>query len=142
MRLWQQGKDLTWYSKESKNDQARKEEIRSIKEAEAEAMAELLGGGKKRKITGNVSQQELKTVLKREQEGYDDDGGGIGEEEDIKEVTKGLGFKSSGHLSIGEVELGDTEIIGAVNIPKDERKVEIKTEESIHPNLKKSAVQA
>ncbi|CAJ0833891.1 2768_t:CDS:2 [Entrophospora sp. SA101] len=36
--------------------------------------------------------------------------------------------------------LGDTEIIGAVNIPKDERKVEIKTEESIHPNLKKSAV--
>lgn len=51
------------------------------------------GGGKRRTITGNVSQQELKTVLKREQEGYDDDGGGIGEEEETKETTKGLGFK-------------------------------------------------
>jgi hypothetical protein len=39
---WQQGKDLTWYAKEGKQDESHIEEIKAIKEAEADVMAELL----------------------------------------------------------------------------------------------------
>lgn len=39
---WQQGKDLTWYAKEGKNADSHMEEIKALKEAEADVMAELL----------------------------------------------------------------------------------------------------
>jgi len=55
-------------------------------------MAEFLGAGKRRKVTGNVTQQELSKVLKREQEEDDDDE--ILKEAD-KDATKGLGYKST-----------------------------------------------
>ncbi|RHZ68897.1 hypothetical protein Glove_292g61 [Diversispora epigaea] len=106
---WQQGKDLNWYSKEGEQTQAQKDELRAIKEAEADVMAEFLGAGKKKVTTGNVTQQELSNVLKREQ---DDD-----EEvnENIKEATmdavKGLGFKSSGRILINEMIPGESEAI-------------------------------
>ncbi|CAG8719653.1 15608_t:CDS:2, partial [Acaulospora morrowiae] len=79
---WQQGKDLTWYSKEGKQNQARLDEIKAIKEAEADVMAEFLGAGKKKVVTGNVTHQELSNVLKREQD-YDEE-----DNEVLKEVTK------------------------------------------------------
>lgn len=43
---WQKGKDLTWYNKDSKDAEAqereRKEELRRIKEAEEDALAQAL----------------------------------------------------------------------------------------------------
>ncbi|CAG8437895.1 1360_t:CDS:2 [Funneliformis mosseae] len=92
---WQQGKDLTWYAKDGKQDDSRNEEIRAIKNAEADVMAELLGGGKRRVVTGNVTQQELSNVLKRQQDDEEDS-----LKEATQEVTKGF---SSGRLSISEM---------------------------------------
>ncbi|CAI2176634.1 15389_t:CDS:2 [Funneliformis geosporum] len=97
---WQQGKDLTWYAKDGKHDDSRNEEIRAIKNAEADVMAELLGGGKRRVVTGNVTQQELSNVLKRQQDEEEDS-----LKEATQEVTKGF---SSGRLSISEMVSEDT----------------------------------
>ncbi|GBC02693.1 hypothetical protein RclHR1_04760008 [Rhizophagus clarus] len=102
---WQQGKDLTWYAKEGNKDDSHMEEIRAIKEAESDVMAELLGGGKRRVVTGNVTQQELTNVLKKQQE--DEEGDDL--KETIQEVTKG--FKSSGRLSISEMVPDDTRLV-------------------------------
>jgi hypothetical protein len=88
---WQRGKDLTWYAKatptnaQDEKERMREEraaEIRRIKEAEEEALAEALGFKVQRKKE-EVSQEELARVLKSEE-----DAGAGGEVEDVK----GLGF--------------------------------------------------
>ncbi|CAG8433281.1 4162_t:CDS:2 [Diversispora eburnea] len=97
LHQWE-GKDLNWYSKEGEQTQAQKDELRAIKEAEADKVA-----------TGNVTQQELSNVLKREQDDDEEDN------ENIKEATmdaaKGLGFKSSGRILINEMIPGESEAI-------------------------------
>ncbi|KAG2135477.1 kinase phosphorylation protein-domain-containing protein [Suillus clintonianus] len=42
---WQKNKDVHWYNRDNKGDSEREEEIRKIKEAEAEALAAALGFG-------------------------------------------------------------------------------------------------
>ncbi|KAG9307755.1 hypothetical protein G9A89_023320 [Geosiphon pyriformis] len=98
---WQLGKDLTWYARDGKKDQAKLDEIKAIKEAEADVMAEFLGAGKRKVIKSNVTQQELNNVLKKEQEEDAEDDNNL-----IKvtqEASKGLGFRSSGRLALGEM---------------------------------------
>ncbi|KAJ1563616.1 hypothetical protein HK096_000201 [Nowakowskiella sp. JEL0078] len=83
---WQKNKDLLWYGKESRKEEEAKDlidEIRAIKEKEAEALAEALGytGGKKR--YSGVSTKELARVLSKEVGEFNADelnavGGGIG----------------------------------------------------------------
>ena len=69
---WQQGKDLTWYSKDNKPEAAdeerarRVEELRKIKEAEEDAMARALGQPVKirnREPEQEVSQEEVKRAV-------------------------------------------------------------------------------
>ncbi|KAF0441488.1 multiple myeloma tumor-associated protein 2-like [Gigaspora margarita] len=117
---WQKGKDLTWYSKDGKNDQEYNDEIKAIKDAEADVMAEFLGAGKRKKVTGNVTQQELSNVLKKEQEEDDDDE--ILKEAD-KDATKGLGYKSIGRSHIGEMIPNDSETIENGDILKNSEKM-------------------
>jgi hypothetical protein len=85
---WQKGKDLTWYAKATPTNAAdekarqkedRLAEIRKIKEAEEEALAEALGFKVQRKVkTEGVSQEELASALK---------------DEDVEvERAQGLGF--------------------------------------------------
>ncbi|CAG8546907.1 16941_t:CDS:2 [Cetraspora pellucida] len=114
------GRDLTWYSKDGKSEQAYIDEINAIKDAEADVMAELLGAGKRKKVTGNVTQQELSNVLKREQEEDDDD-----EilKEATKDATKGLGFKSFGRLHIDEMIPGDPEAIENGSVLKNDEQI-------------------
>lgn len=70
---WQKGKDLQWYAKAKPTSAEtqrleRQEEIRRIKEAEEEALAEALGFKVDRKVKpeGGVSQEELASALKDE----------------------------------------------------------------------------
>src|SRR5271154_249809 len=74
---WQKGKDLTWYAKATPTNAAdekarqkedRLAEIRKIKEAEEEALAEALGFKVERKVKNEgVSQEELASALKDEE---------------------------------------------------------------------------
>ncbi|CAG8476639.1 13552_t:CDS:10 [Acaulospora colombiana] len=95
-------KDLTWYSKEGKQNQARLDEIKAVKEAEADVMAEFLGASKKKVVTGNVTHQELSNVLKREQDNDEEDNEIL--KEVTKDATKGLGRVSAGEIMLAEVE--------------------------------------
>lgn len=69
------GKDLTWYAKDKSSDDAKKraaaEELRRIKEAEADALAVALGGKKKNTGSGNVTQQDLKNAVKMDDDDHD-----------------------------------------------------------------------
>src|SRR5271167_834108 len=74
---WQKGKDLQWYAKATPTTAAaaaaaqkaeREAEIRKIKEAEEEALAEALGFKVERKVKNEgVSQEELASALKDEE---------------------------------------------------------------------------
>ncbi|KAI9313224.1 kinase phosphorylation protein-domain-containing protein [Dichotomocladium elegans] len=90
---WQKGKDLTWYSKESKDDKDRlhRDELARIKEAEAEAMAVALGVKKKRTIESTVTEEELRHAIKRNDDSDDDPLEKVNEE-------KGLGYGRSNRL--------------------------------------------
>lgn len=89
---WQKGKNLTWYADSAGNGQsaeeARLEEIRRIKEAEKDALAEALGFPVDRTQWDPVDQKEVQKAIKESGGGADDKDDGDG---------KGLGFgRSSG----------------------------------------------
>ncbi|KAG0316812.1 hypothetical protein BGZ99_006659 [Dissophora globulifera] len=95
---WQKGRDVTWYAKAGDKDsdlatiQANKKaEMQSIKDAEAEAMAEALGYKTKRKTETNVTDKELKSAISKSVGAAQDDL----DEDDTKGSSKveGLGFK-------------------------------------------------
>ncbi|KAF9179663.1 hypothetical protein BGZ51_006757 [Haplosporangium sp. Z 767] len=95
---WQKGRDLTWYAKAGDSDsnlasiQAKKNaEIQSIKDAEAEAMAEALGYKTKRKTETAVTEKELKTAISKTDSGEQDE---LGEKLKESSTIQGLGFKS------------------------------------------------
>jgi hypothetical protein len=105
---WQKGKDLTWYAKATPTNAAdekaqqkedRLAEIRKIKEAEEDALAEALGFKVERKVKNEgVSQEELASALK---------------DEDVEvERAQGLGFGKS-KSQIGEADGSVKPRIGA-----------------------------
>ncbi|RPB00122.1 hypothetical protein L873DRAFT_1681217 [Choiromyces venosus 120613-1] len=99
---WQKNKDLTWYAKsgagEMSAEEARKEEIRKIKEAEQDALSEALGFKVVKRHMDPVDQDEVKRAIK--------------ESGDDNEEGKGVGFgKRTGRDSpdgaSGERDEGD-----------------------------------
>ncbi|XP_077159621.1 multiple myeloma tumor-associated protein 2 [Paroedura picta] len=83
---WQKGKDLTWYTKEKKNEAApsRTEELAAIRRAEEEAMLAALGYKNMKKQPTGLSKEDLAEVCKRD-----------GAERDEKSVDRVLGLGSS-----------------------------------------------
>jgi Multiple myeloma tumor-associated len=87
---WQKGKDLNWYAnaaptkaqdEKTRQREDRLAEIRKIKEAEEEALAEALGFKvERKKDKEQVSQEELANVLKTEDTNIE------------SETVEGLGF--------------------------------------------------
>ncbi|KAI9197298.1 kinase phosphorylation protein-domain-containing protein [Polychytrium aggregatum] len=100
---WQKDKDLTWYDKKQNADASDNinRELQSIRELEAEAMAEALGyGGPKRRLqSGGVSKDELKNAMKGVDIEVPEAGAGTGE-------RKGLGYDKSS-LAISAPQDGD-----------------------------------
>ncbi|KAI9298195.1 hypothetical protein K502DRAFT_362627 [Neoconidiobolus thromboides FSU 785] len=89
---WQKNRDLTWYSKESKaeRDLKREEEIRRIKEAEEDALAEALGYPvKKRKPVAPIDPKDLKALLSKGN--HVEEGDLVAEAEEIN----GIGFSGN-----------------------------------------------
>ncbi|GJJ76858.1 hypothetical protein EMPS_09217 [Entomortierella parvispora] len=93
---WQKGRDLTWYAK-ANNDSSvdtseqdkKRAEIQSIKDAEAQAMAEALGyKTAKRKTESSVTENELQSVI------HKNDGMSSEFDEKLQESSRvqGLGF--------------------------------------------------
>ena len=89
MGRWQKNKDLNWYAKGDDSAaalsaaEARKEEIRRIKEAEESALSEALGYGPTIKSNANetpIGQKEVERAIKETAEGDEEDG------------AKGVGF--------------------------------------------------
>jgi hypothetical protein len=119
---WQKGKDLDWYAKPrplptaDEARTARLEELRRVKEAEEEALAEALGFKVERKrVVGEgegVTKEELESVLKEEE--------GRGEE---VEGTKGLGFGSGG-LRVG-ARLPDGSVVQEQGVMEGDVKVKV-----------------
>ncbi|KAF9976254.1 hypothetical protein BGZ73_008896 [Actinomortierella ambigua] len=104
---WQQGRDLTWYSKAGKNGSAddgegervrdqRQAELQAIKDAEAEAMAAALGYKSKKKTTSNVSDKELKMAITKATDARDSSS-----QADESSAIHGLGFKNAGSIIHG-----------------------------------------
>ncbi|KAL9631373.1 MAG: hypothetical protein Q9164_005931 [Protoblastenia rupestris] len=86
---WQKNRDLSWYAKGDTSPaalsaaEARKEELRKIKEAEQDALSEALGYGPMPKRNANetpLGQKEVERAIKETAEGDDIDG------------VKGVGF--------------------------------------------------
>eukprot|EP00842_Homolaphlyctis_polyrhiza_P001254 jgi/Hompol1/2129/HPOL_005858-RA len=77
--------DLNWYNKGepgSISASVQRSEIEEIKEREAEALAEALGGHVRRKVDPKLSAQDIKQLIPKDI--------GAAEDEDIK--ISGLGF--------------------------------------------------
>jgi hypothetical protein len=79
---WQKNKDLTWYAKsgagETSAEEARKEEIRMIKEAEQDAFSEALGfKASVKRPMDPVDQGEVKRAI-RESGNEEEEGKGVG----------------------------------------------------------------
>eukprot|EP00731_Ephydatia_muelleri_P030788 Em0022g302a len=89
---WQKGKDLTWYTKDSKVTSAKdkiKEEVAALKKAEEEAMAAALGLKKPQttgKMVQNLTRQEIAEVCKRRD--------GVETDPLEEERVKGVGYQS------------------------------------------------
>ncbi|KAI8853534.1 hypothetical protein BC829DRAFT_413737 [Chytridium lagenaria] len=102
-------RDLNWYNKdgtgssrEAIDDSATTDEMRSIKEKEAEAMAEALGyGGKKKQSDSSVSKQEIKRLLQMDSADLD---------EDDSRAATGLGFGRRTTVIEMPVELPDSDV--------------------------------
>ncbi|EGD93361.1 hypothetical protein TESG_00907 [Trichophyton tonsurans CBS 112818] len=99
---WQQGRDLSWYTKGEDSDaakKAREEEIRRVKEAEQEAIARALGlpvSVPSKSSNANLEPLGGKDVERAVLEGVDD-------HEDVDRV-KGVGFGGfTGKTPVGEV---------------------------------------
>ncbi|KAI9229025.1 MAG: kinase phosphorylation protein-domain-containing protein [Piptocephalis tieghemiana] len=124
---WQHGKDLNWYSKETKAANAedtkeaaeadRKREIEALKQQEADLLSEALGIKPKPKGPGTganseISEGELRRVIGKGMEGGGEvEGGGIVYEDKTAEAerTKGLGFRESRRFisTIAPITTGD-----------------------------------
>jgi len=69
---WQEGKDLIWYTRNKNNDaeaaeRRRKDELKSVKDLEARAMAAALGHQNFNTTTTSLTAKELQEVLSRGQ---------------------------------------------------------------------------
>jgi len=111
---WQQNRDLSWYAKGDESSalsaaEARKEEIRRVKEAEQNALSEALGYGPMPTQNPNevaIGSKEVAKAIKESTNGVDDGAKGVGygaftggaPAEAGREVLGGLGIQD---------ELGD-----------------------------------
>lgn len=123
---WQKNKDLSWYAKNDDSPaalsaaEARKEEIRKIKEAEQDALSKALGyepvdrNGSNANATP-LGQKEVERAIKETAEGDEDTG------------TKGVGF--GGFVGAGGPMKEERETLGGVGLedvgreaPKERRR--------------------
>ncbi|CAF9906617.1 MAG: hypothetical protein ALECFALPRED_002463 [Alectoria fallacina] len=111
---WQKNKDLNWYAKGDTTSaaEARKEEIRRIKEAEESALSEALGYGPTIRSNANetpIGQKEVEKAIKETAEGDEEEAKGVGfgafvrgppvkEESDLLR-GEGLGRPSGGEVT-------------------------------------------
>ena len=119
MGRWQKNKDLSWYAKGDSSQaatdaaNARKEEIRRIKEAEQDALSEALGFPVQPRLRDSqlAEQKEVDKALKDTAEGDEEGGKGVGfgsyagangQPSDAGEVMQGhggdVGGLEGGHL--------------------------------------------
>ncbi len=110
---WQKNKDLSWYAKNDNSPaalsaaEARKEEIRKIKEAEQDALSKALGyepvdrSGVNANMTP-LGQKEVERAIKETAEGDEDAG------------AKGVGF--GGFVGAGGMKVEERETLGGVGL--------------------------
>ncbi len=107
---WQKGKDLNWYAKNDTSPaalsaaEARKEEIRKIKEAEESALSEALGYGPTVKKNANetpIGKKEVERAIKETADGDEEDG------------AKGVGF---GVFSAAGPAKEERDVLGGVGL--------------------------
>lgn len=117
---WQKNKDLSWYAKGDTSTaalsaaEARKEEIRRIKEAEESALSEALGYGPTIKSNANetpIGQKEVEKAIKETAEGDEEEGAkGVGfgafvggaPVQDERDVLGGEGLERSASEAVRE----------------------------------------
>ncbi|KAL9123740.1 MAG: hypothetical protein Q9217_006859 [Psora testacea] len=108
---WQKGRDLSWYAKSDTSPaalsaaEARKEELRKIKEAEQDALSEALGYGPMPKRNANetpLGKKEVERAIRETAEG------------DELEVVKGVGFGTFGPRN-GDAG-GQSEVLSGVGM--------------------------
>ena len=109
---WQKNRDLSWYAKSDTSPaalsaaEARREELRKIKEAEQDALSEALGYGPMPRRNANetpLGKKEVEKAIKETAEGED------------MEVTSGVGFGTFDGLGNGYAD-GQNEVLGGVGI--------------------------
>ena len=115
---WQKNKDLSWYAKNDKSPaataaaEARKEEIKRIKQAESDALSKALGyepvdRGDDNANNTPIRQREVEKAIKETAEGDED------------EATKGVGF--GGFVGAGNPAEEDRDVLGGIGLQDDGR---------------------
>ena len=108
---WQKGRDLNWYASTDESPaaisaaEARKEELRRIKEAEQDALSEALGYGPMPKRNANETPLGKKEVERAVKESAGDDEEAMG---------KGIGYGAFEGLKGGKGE--EKEVLGGVGL--------------------------